>query len=84
MSQNPWLELQQHYGGVIISRPKLRGGEDVIMVGIHKDTFGNNLLKEFATTFQEADGTVGLGETIVRLTWFGDDDDEGILPRVMA
>ncbi len=48
-------------GRVIISRPKLRGREDVIMVGVRKDAFGNDLLQEFATAFQEADGMVGLG-----------------------
>ena len=43
---------------------------------------GNNLLKEFAMTFQKGNGAIGFGECIVRFLWFRDNDNLGLTSQV--
>ena len=53
-------------------------------MGIREDAFGDDFLQELATTFQKADGSVCLGEAIVRFVGFGDDDHDSLLPRMVS
>lgn len=44
----------------------------------------NNFFEKFASTFQERDGSIGLGGSIVGFVRFGDDDDVGLGPQVVT
>jgi len=46
---------------MVIAGPELGRWEDVMVVDVVKDAFGDDLLKELSTAFQERDGTVSLG-----------------------
>jgi len=69
-------------GAVVVVGSELRVGEDVIGVGVRENVAGNNLLKEFSTTFEEADGAIGFGEAVVGFVWFWDDDNQCVFPRM--
>ena len=66
-------------GGVGASS-KLVEGHKLVFAQIISDSFGDDLLNEFAEAFDELDGAVRLGEGHVLLVVFGDDCDDRLLP----
>lgn len=69
---------------MVFAGPELSGGEDIIMVDVVKDAFGDNLLQKFAAAFKEGDRSVSFGEGVVRLCRFGNDYDKGVRPGVVT
>ena len=43
---------------------------------------GDNLLKDFAMTFEKGDGMISFGKGIIRLLGLGDDNNFGLAPGV--
>lgn len=58
--------------------------EDVKVVNITNDAFGNDFLEELAATLKEGNGAIGFGEAIVRFGQFWDDNDKHIRPQVVS
>jgi len=71
-------------GTVIVLGSKLVGQKDVERVHIQEHTFSNNFLKELSTTFQETDGLIGFGKSVVRFQGLQNDDNKGIGLGVMS
>jgi len=69
---------------VVVTRPELGGGENVEIVRVGKDAFGNDFFQELTAALKEADRAIGLGEGIVGLVGFGDHDDNCLFPRVVS
>jgi len=69
---------------MVVARSKLSVREDVVVIRVVENLFGNDFLKQFATALKEADGVVGFGETVVGFGQLRDDNNKGIGPRVMA
>ncbi len=45
-------------------------------------TFGDDFFHQLASTFQQADGAVGLGLAVVWVVWFIEDHHRSLFPRV--
>jgi len=56
----------------------------VEFINISKDMRGDNLFQPFATTFEEGNRTICLGEAIVRAGRLRDGDNLGRAPRVVT
>ena len=59
--------------------PKLVTGEEGVCGEVILDTLCDHLLQEFAETFQEENGAMGLWECVVRSVWFGEYNDDCFL-----
>ena len=66
-------------GGVGASS-ELVEGHELILAQVVGDSFGDNLLNEFAEAFNELGGAVRLGEGHVLLVVLWDDSDNQLLP----
>ena len=60
---------------------ELGGGDKAVGVNVVEKTLGHGLLKELAEALQEGDRVVVLGSRVIVTARFGDDDDQGGLPR---
>ena len=69
---------------MIIVGAKLGGWEDVIVMDVTKDTFGDDFFEEFSTTFKKGDRAVSFWEAVVRFGRFGNDDHKSVRPGVMT
>ena len=65
---------------VIFARSELGGREDVVMVDVVEDVFGNDFLQQFPAAFKEGDGTIGFGKGIVGFGRLGDYNNKGVRP----
>jgi len=69
---------------MVVVGSKLCVGEDVVVMRVMKDLFGDDFLKQFAAALEEADWAISFGEAVVRFGRFGDDDNKSVRPRVMT
>ena len=60
---------------------KLGGGDEAMGVDVVQEALGDSLLEKFAEALQERDGAVVLGCRVVIAPRFGDDHNQGGLPR---
>ena len=60
---------------------KLSGGDEAVGVDVVEEPFGDGLLEELAETLQKGDGAVVLGRRVVVAPRFGNNNDQGGLPR---
>jgi len=51
---------------------------------VRGEAVGNNFFKEFAKAFEEGDGLVCFGGSVVQFMGFGDDDHFGSGPGVVS
>ena len=67
---------------VMGSQPKLCHGDKVVSGNVHVYPLCDDFFHQLAGTLQQADGPVCLGEAVVRLVRFVEDDHHGALPQV--
>ena len=71
-------------GHVVVVGPELPCREELEASGVQQNSLCNDFLEEFTTALQERDQVICLCNAIIRLPGFGDGDNYGTMPRVVA